>query len=164
MAGWRNRAAMASGYIAAIAVAGMMLITVADVVLRAVFNFPIRGTLEIVELMLACSFFLALPGIFLRDENIVVDLIDQKASSNTVTVLKRLSALVGALMLAVLLWQGWISAQDTLVFNDVTADLSIPRIYYWMPVLAGLAGSILAAIAMIFDPHVKRGSHSGGAV
>ena len=146
---WRGRLAMACGYISAFAVAGMMMITVLDVVLRAVINYPIRGTLEIVELLLAASFFLALPATFLRDEHIVVDMIDRKVGPRGVDVLKRISALVSVVLLSMLAWQGWIAAQDTLVFNDVTADLSIPRIYYWAPVLVGLVGSILAALAMV---------------
>lgn len=161
---WRNCFAMACGYLAALAVAGMMTITVVDVILRAALNYPIRGTLEIVELLLAASFFLALPAIFLRDENIVVDIIDQRSSSAFVRTLKRISALASAVLLAILLWQGWISAKDTLEFNDVTADLSIPRIYYWIPVLAGIAGSIVAALMMMFEPDVERARQNSGAV
>lgn len=161
---WRNALAKVCGYIAALAVAGMMMITVVDVLLRAMLNYPIRGTLEIVELLLAAAFFLALPAVFLRDENIVVDIIDQRSSKGFVRTLKRISALAGAVLLGVLLWQGWISAMDTLEFNDVTADLSIPRIYYWIPVLAGIAGSIVAAVMMIFEPDAEKSQQSGGAV
>ena len=57
----------------------MMLLTVADVALRAVGNRPIRGTLELIELLLACAFFLALPAVFRRDEHIVVDVVDPVA-------------------------------------------------------------------------------------
>jgi len=163
MQGWRGRMAMACGYISAIAVAGMMLITVADVFLRAIFNLPIRGTLEIVELLLAATFFLALPATFLRDEHIVVDMIDRKVGPKGVGLLKRISALTGVILLAVLAWQGWIAAQDTLVFNDVTSDLSIPKIYYWVPIIAGFVGSIIAAAAMITNPDaVRTGNHSEG--
>ena len=59
------------GWLAALCAAGMMLVTVADVALRSFANYPIRGTVEIVELLLTYTFFLALPAIFLRDENIV---------------------------------------------------------------------------------------------
>jgi hypothetical protein len=38
---------------------------------------------------------------------------------------------------------------DTLVFNDVTSYLAIPRIWYWVPVLAGLIGGALASAAML---------------
>lgn len=148
--------AIACGYVSAIAVAGMMLITVADVFLRAVINLPIRGTLEIVELLLAATFFLALPATFLRDEHIVVDMIDRKVGPKGVSILKRISALTGVILLAVLAWQGWIAAQDTLVFNDVTSDLAIPKIYYWVPIIAGFIGSIIAAAAMITNPEALR--------
>ena len=52
MARWRAAVASACGWLAAVSLAVMMLITVADVVLRAAVNKPIRGTLEIVELLL----------------------------------------------------------------------------------------------------------------
>ncbi|MGQ0510727.1 MAG: TRAP transporter small permease [Betaproteobacteria bacterium] len=126
----------------------MMLLTVADVVLRAAANQPIRGTLEIVELLLACTFFLALPGAFLREEHIVVDIVDGVAK-RWVPALRRVASALGVLVLGLMAWQGWIAAKDTLVFKDVTSDLSIPRIWYWIPVLAGMIGGALASAAML---------------
>jgi TRAP-type transport system small permease protein len=125
----------------------MMLVTVADVVLRAVFNVPIRGTLEIVELLLACTFFLALPAVFLRDENLVVDLVDDYAP-RSVPLLKRFAEVVAVAVLAVMGWQSWLVARDALAFGDVTSDLALPRILYWIPVLAGIIGSAAAALIM----------------
>ena len=149
MKSWRSAAAAACGWVAAVALAAMMLLTVADVLLRAVLNRPIRGTLEIVELLLACSFFLALPATFLRDEHIVVDVVDGLAPRR-VPLLRRLAGMLGVLLMAVMTWQGWIAARDSVVFNDVTSDLSLPLIWYWIPVLAGMIGGGLAAAAMLF--------------
>ena len=53
-----------------------MLVTVADVLLRTFFGIPVRGVLELVELGLACTIFVALPAVFLRDEHLVVDVVD----------------------------------------------------------------------------------------
>ena len=145
---WRRRIALACGWLAALCVAGMMAITVADVVLRTLANYAMRGTVEIVELLLAASFFLALPATFLRDENIVVDVIDRWVGVRGVSRLKRLSAVLAVVVLGVLTWQGWIAAQDTLVFGDVTSDLSIPKIYYWVPLLVGFGGAALAALVI----------------
>jgi TRAP-type C4-dicarboxylate transport system permease small subunit len=127
----------------------MMLLTVADVVLRAVSNRPIRGTFEIIELLLACTFFLALPAVFLRDEHLLVDVIDPIAP-RWVPWLRRFAEIIAIPVLALMAWEGWKAAQETLVFNDVTSDLAIHRILYWIPVLFGLIGGALAAVVMIF--------------
>ena len=132
------------------ALAAMMLVTVADVVLRAAANLPIRGTFEIVELLLACTFFLALPASFLRDEHIVVDIVDAWAPRR-VALLRRIAGVLGVVLMALMAWQGWIAARDTLAFNDVTSDLALPRIWYWVPVLAGMIGGGVAAAAMLFQ-------------
>lgn len=137
------------GWVAGLALAAMMLVTVADVLLRATLNRPIRGTLEIVELLLACCFFLALPAVILRDEHIVVDVVDGMAPRR-VPLLRRIAAMIGVAVLAVMLWQGWLSARDAVLFNDVTSDLALPRLWYWIPVLAGMLGSLVAAAAMVF--------------
>jgi len=130
----------------------MMLLTVADVVLRAVSNRPIRGTFELIELLLACTFFLALPAVFLRDEHLVVDIVDPLAP-RWVPRLRRLAELVAIPVLATMAWEGWKAARETLVFNDVTSDLAIHRLLYWIPVLFGLIGGAAAAVAMIFPKH-----------
>ena len=126
----------------------MMLLTVADVLLRAIANRPIRDMLEIVELLLACTFFLALPASFLRDEHIVVDIVDGWAPRR-VALLRRIAGLFGVVLMALMAWQGWIAARDTLAFNDVTSDLAISRIWYWIPVLAGMIGGALAAFCLL---------------
>ncbi|HEV7476708.1 MAG TPA: TRAP transporter small permease [Burkholderiales bacterium] len=140
---------------AGVFLAAMMLLTVVDVCLRAAFNLPLRGTYEIIELLLACTFFLALPAVFLRDENIVVDMVDGLAP-RAVPLLKRLAEAIAVAVLAVMAWQGWQAAAETLVFNDVTSDLSIHRIVYWIPVLIGMIGAAIAAAMVFFLPENKK--------
>ena len=105
---WRDLVGIC-GLLAAVFLAAMMLLTVADVVLRAVFNAPIRGVYELVELLLAYTFFLALPAVFLRDENIVVNVVDELAPRR-VPALKRIAAALAVVVLAVMAWQGWLAA------------------------------------------------------
>ncbi len=132
------------GGAAAACVAAMMLLTVADVALRAVFNRPLHGTFELIELLLAGAFFFALPASFLRDDHIVVDVVD-RAMPRAVPWLRRIASAIAVALLAVLTWQGARAAYDTWTFGDVTMDLSLPRILYWIPVLAGFACATLAA-------------------
>ena len=144
---WRHLIARVCGLLAAIFLAGMMLLTVADVTLRAAFNTPIRGVYELVELLLAYTFFVALPAVFLRNDNIVVNIIDN-LTPRAVPALQLGAALLGFAVLAVMAWQGWLAALDALAFNDVTADLGVSRLFHWIALLAGVIGAAIAALAM----------------
>jgi len=146
---WRRLFATACGAVAGVFLVAMMLLTVADVTLRAVANYPIRGTFELIELLLACTFFLALPAVFLRDEHLVVDVVDPIAP-RWVPLLRRLAEVIAIPVLALMAWEGFKAARETLVFNDVTPDLEIHRLWYWTPLLTGLIGSAIAALVMLF--------------
>lgn len=142
-------AAKGCGYVAGAFALAMMALTVVDVVARSLFNRPIHGVYDLVELTLACTIFLALPAVFLRDEHVVVDLADHLVSPRAARWLRIVAAIVSAALLAVMGWQMIQPARDTLAFGDVTADLALPRIYYWFPVLAGVGLSALAAVVML---------------
>ena len=144
---WRKLPSLVCGLLAAACLVAMMLLTVADVVLRGAFNAPIRGVYELVELLLAYTFFVALPAVFLRDENIAVNVVDDLAP-RFVPALKRVGAALAVVVLAVMAWQGLIAARDTIAFNDVTADLSLPRSLHWIALLLGVIGAAIAALAM----------------
>jgi TRAP-type C4-dicarboxylate transport system permease small subunit len=147
---WRRLASRICGLLAAVFLAAMMLLTVADVALRAIVNTPIRGVYELVELLLAASFFVALPAVFLRDDHIVVNLFDD-ALPRLVPVLKRVTAALAAVILAVVAWQGFLAAADSFAFNDVTADLGLPRYWHWSALLIGIVASAIAALAMAWS-------------
>jgi TRAP-type C4-dicarboxylate transport system permease small subunit len=137
------------GAVAVLCLAAMVLLTVADVLLRAFFNYPLRGMLELIELGLACTVFLGLPAVFLRDANLVVDVVDQLARASVVRRLRLLGALLSLALLSVMAWQMLPLARGMYEFGDVTSDLSIPKIYYWIPVLLGVVASAAASLALI---------------
>ena len=134
---------------AAAFLAAMMLLTVADVLLRAFFGYPVRGMLELIELGLACTVFLGMPAVFLRKEHLVVDAIDQLTRPAVVRLLDLAGALVSFGLLAFMAWQMVPVAKGMYDFGDVTPDLSIPKIYYWVPVLLGVVGSAAAALVLV---------------
>jgi TRAP-type C4-dicarboxylate transport system permease small subunit len=152
---WRDLVATCCGWGASVFLAAMMLLTVADVTLRAAFHTPIRGTYELVELLLAGTFFVALPAVFLREEHIIVDVVDSLAP-RWVPVLKRVAEALAVVILAVMAWQGWTAAADTLVFNDVTADLGLPKILHWAALPTGISVSGLTALTVVLRPRNGR--------
>ncbi|HEX6322049.1 MAG TPA: TRAP transporter small permease [Burkholderiales bacterium] len=126
---------MAASFLAA-----MVLLTVADVVLRSFFSYPIRGMLELIELGLACTIFIALPAVFLREEHLVVDVLKKTRP------LELLGAAVSLVVLAAMGWHMLPNALSMIEFGDVTSDLSIPRLWYWAPVLFGVVASAAATL------------------
>jgi ABC-type transporter Mla maintaining outer membrane lipid asymmetry permease subunit MlaE len=85
--------------------------------------------------------------VFLRDENTVVNAVDDVAP-RLVAPLKRAAALLAVVILAVMAWQGLIAARDSLEFNDVTADLALPKFWHWLALLAGVIAAAIAALVM----------------
>lgn len=148
---------IASSICGAVAVAflfGMLALTVADVILRTFFDFSLRGVYELIELMLAGSFFFALPCVFLRDDNIIVNTIDD-FWPRIVPALKRIALVLSVVTFAVLVWQGWDAAWDSYEFHDVTADLGLPKFWHWTIVLLGMSLAALAALFMLFQNDYK---------
>ena len=99
--------------------------------LRAAFNMPIRGVYELVELLLAGTFFLALPAVFLRDENILVN-VDRRLRAALGAAAQARRGAAGGRRARGHGVAGLIAARDSLEFNDVTADLGLPRFWHWL--------------------------------
>ena len=135
--------------VAAAFLCAMMLVTVADVVLRSLLAYPIFGTFDLVELFLVTLIFLGLPETFRREEHVVVDLVDHIVRPRMVALLKVLGALLAVALLALMLWHSVAPARDTYVFGDRTLDLGIPRYIHWIPILLGTAAAVLGTLAVL---------------
>jgi TRAP-type C4-dicarboxylate transport system permease small subunit len=134
-------------WLASAFLAAMMLLTVADVAGRTLFARPIHGTYELIELLLTCTFYLALPAVFLRDGHVLVDVIDGWWP-RAVPWLKRFALVLAAVMLGIITWRCALFARNALEFGDVTSDLSLSLIWYWIPLLLGFGGAAIAAAVM----------------
>lgn len=135
--------------LAALSLAAVLLVTVADVALRNLVGYPMRGQFELVELGLAYSVFLALPAVFIRSTHLVVDVADHFVNARVKRLLDVFGTATSLVALAVMLWQ--IAPQSLYVmrFGDMTFDLQIPKIWYAAPLLAGIAFSLVAALVSL---------------
>ncbi|MDX1268887.1 MAG: TRAP transporter small permease [Oceanisphaera sp.] len=114
----------------------MMLITAVDVVGRYLFNTPLMGGSELIEIMLAASIFLILPVITWRQEHVSVDLIEPWLPRWLRAVRDRLCHLfmtVGSAYMAMTVWK---LAERAARYNSVSEYLSIPSA--WAMYLIGI--------------------------
>ncbi len=110
----------------ALALAVMMLWTMVDIGARIIFNKPLHGTLDLVEVTLVLVAFLALPECFRRDEQIKVDLFDAAVGSRTLAAMRlagEIATLAFLALLAVTLLQPLVDAYR---FGDQKPDLPVP--------------------------------------
>ena len=140
---FRERAVQFLRVLAVVALAAMMLVTIVDVTLRNTVNELVLGGVELVQLALVAAVFLALPETFLRDEQISIDVIDRALTPRGVQTLRAVAALLTLAFLVLLAWRMVPAALDTLVIGDLTSDLGIPFIWYWLALLIGAAASVL---------------------
>ena len=142
-------AATAFGSLAAVALAAVMLVVVADVVLRNLFGYPMRGQFELVELGLSATVFLALPAVFLQGAHLVVDVADHFVSPRVKRLLDLFGGAASLVALTLILWQITPQSLQIMQFGDMSFDLQIPKIWYAVPLLIGIAFSLLAALVVL---------------
>lgn len=134
--------------VAAVFLLAMVAINVVDVGLRSGFNAPIFGTYEIVEFLLAAVAFLAIAEVFLRDQHITIELIDQVVPLHVVAWLRAFGTLAALVFVALLAWHMVRPALDYVEFNEITMDLQLPLIWKAALILTGVACAVAAAIVL----------------
>jgi TRAP-type C4-dicarboxylate transport system permease small subunit len=113
------------GVIAGVLLFCMMTLTFVDVVLRYIFNAPLRGSFEITELMLVLLIFAALPLVSRREEHVVMDFLDRYLPVSIYRALRALEHVVSAAVMTgmgCLLWQ---KASKLAAYGDTTSVLRI---------------------------------------
>jgi TRAP-type C4-dicarboxylate transport system permease small subunit len=109
----------------AAALGAMMLLTVADVVLRA-FRRPIVGTYELVGFLGALAIGFSLPQTSLDKGQVLMDLLSQKLSAGANRVLQALTRAIGVALFAVLGWNLGAMGLDLRGSGEVTPLLGLP--------------------------------------
>ena len=94
----------------------MMMLTVADVVLRAILNKPIIGATEIIEQMMVAVVFLGLGWCALQGKQIRVELFASRYTPGTQRVVDLMVYFVGMILVAMTCWR---TVMATLTVKDL---------------------------------------------
>jgi TRAP-type C4-dicarboxylate transport system permease small subunit len=137
-------------YIAAIALAGMMLLTVADVIGRYFFNNPIRGAYELVGFLLVCAGSWGMGYCQIKKGHIRVDFLLQRFPQKTQAILTVLANLIGLIAFSLLCWRVILLVHYylTLPKGNATDTLGIPIAPFVIMLAIGLG---MLALVLLFD-------------
>jgi TRAP-type transport system small permease protein len=141
-------AARPFGWIAAAALVFMMLLTTVAVLARWLFAIEVFGVVDMMEMALAVCIFVALPGVFLRDEHITVALVDSLGPARLTYLLRLAGLALGLAFVGVTLVQIVPPALDKFRYGEGTMTLQLPRWWQAIPIAVAFACSALAIVAL----------------
>ena len=119
------------------------LVTVGDILGRQM-GLPIEGVVDLVQLFVMAGAWLVMPFVFMTGGHVGVDFVVNALPRGLSLLLHGFAALVALGLVALMLWQGWGTFNVRTMFGDTSQQLGIPVAWYWYPLLAGLAVSLLA--------------------
>lgn len=128
------------GMLAGVALTLLAVFTIFDIVFRYVFNAPIFGSIDIIQLSLVVMTFCALPYAGRAKGHIVVDLVPDYPSPLLTAWRDALGKLLTAVIFGLLAWQGWLRAEESVFLGEASNMREIPfqRFYQLMSVSAGV--------------------------
>ena len=108
------------GYVAGILLFCLMTLTCVDVIGRYFFNMPVTGGFELTEMMLAALIFFGLPLVTIRNEHVMVDLLDPVTPDWLLRIQHIVSCLVCAVASGYLAWRLWLRASNMAAAGETT--------------------------------------------
>lgn len=141
--------------LSAAAVVFIMLLTCADVVLRA-FDRPIPGTYELVGYFGAVIVAFALAQTSVERGHIAVELFLNRLPRRAQALIEGAGGMAATALFFVLAWQSQLYARDLMESGDVSLTLGIPT---WPFVICLTFGCVTMAVALLVDAvrQLKRG-------
>ncbi|MGI3187092.1 TRAP transporter small permease subunit [Nioella aestuarii] len=112
----------AANFLAAIAILLLMFLGVGQIVLRTIFNAPINGYIDLVQLSMASMAFLGASYCQRLGAHIRMDLLVGRMSGRALWSLEIIATLVGLFIIGVLIWYGAQHFWRAYTLGDTTID------------------------------------------
>ncbi|MDP7060702.1 MAG: TRAP transporter small permease [Candidatus Marinimicrobia bacterium] len=134
------------GFLAALVLMLLMIITFIDVLGRYLFSAPLPGAFELTEIMMAMLIFAGLPLVSRTNQHVTVNLIVGILSPIILHFQRLITQAIMAVVLAVMAWRMWIKAEEMLEQGDETAYLLLPiaPVAFFMTLMMAVSALIVA--------------------
>jgi len=129
----------------------MMLVTVADVIMRKFFNSPLNGSLEITEYMMAIVVGFALAYTGVKKGHIVVDVLLAKLRPRTQAVINSITYILSLIAFAIITWRTAVYAGNMYANGTYSSVLTIPNFPFIYIVSVGSGIFCLVLIYNLYE-------------
>ena len=160
----RRPLATLCGLLAALALFGIMVLTLVDVGGRKLLSASVPGSLELTELLMVVVIFAGLPLVSLAGEHVVFDSLDRWLPAGVRRVQQALVDLLCMGALGGLAWLMWLKAGQMASYGDITAQLKLPLepFVYLMSVLLFISAAVHLLLMAAPVQHHHIGVDEGG--
>ena len=146
-----------AGLVAAGVLFLMMLLTVADVFLRATLSKPIIGTTEITEQMMVAVVFLGFGWCALQRKHVQVDLFVSHYPPGTQRVIDLIINFIGLVLVAVICWRTFVTTFTVQRLGIICSYIGVPKFPFYA--LAAFGWAVLFVVmASLFVKNIKDGA------
>ncbi len=129
----------------------LMILVFADVVGRYIFNKPIFGAYELVEVLMGGLIFAGLPLVSRAQQHISADFVSAFLSARLRAVQGIFVNLLCAVTALVISWRIWVYGERLSRVNETTMELQIPRGIIAQTMAVMLAVAALAFFLNVWD-------------
>ncbi|WP_159436705.1 TRAP transporter small permease [Pseudosulfitobacter pseudonitzschiae] len=130
------------------------VLTCVDIVLRHMTDMSIRGVIELTQLAMMYSVFAAIAYAFGKRAHVAVTVLTDLMPERVGRTFAILGWLGGIVLLGWLVVASFDQARLVAQYGDVSQNLKIPMIIYWLSVIVGLALSACGSLwAILQDWH-----------
>ena len=129
----------------------LMLLTCADVFLRYFLNRPIPGVFELTELAMVVVVFFGLAYTASKNSHIAVDLVVARLPQRWQGAIDFITGVISLGVIALIIWQSALFAQEALAYHEVSDILDIPTFYFKFLVPLGASVLFLQLVASLFE-------------
>jgi TRAP-type C4-dicarboxylate transport system permease small subunit len=146
------------GWLSALPVALIVMLTFADVLGRYIFSSPVRGSVEMIEFAMALVIFTALPRVTRNREHVTVSLVDGWFAGTGRRIKTVLCDAVSAVALGLLTWRLGLQGVEDLDAQTATIVLGLPHapLSFVLTALAGV--STLVVLVLIWNTLTHKGA------
>jgi TRAP-type transport system small permease protein len=141
-----------ASYVGMAALLAMMMLTVADVFMRYVFNHPILGALELTEYMMVPVVFLGLAWCARQGGNVKVDLVTERLGLGIQRFLDAITHLIGVIVAGVISWENFGEAVQSWKAHKASDMLEVPAYPFYLVLAVGCL--LLCVVLLIQLIHV----------
>jgi TRAP-type C4-dicarboxylate transport system permease small subunit len=101
---------------------------------------------DLVQLFVLGGAWLVIPYAFMTGAHVGVDLVVETLPPAVQRTMRAVASLAACALLGLILMESYKAFQMQILFGDRSQQLGIPILYYWVPLLIGVALSIVAAL------------------